>query len=203
MTTVVYTPAASADDADQRGDAGAFSSTNTSLRAYAHTTASSRYHVGVRFPGVAVPRGAIVLAAHFEPSTIAFDDPDVILYLHDHDDAPDFADVADEDVLSRTRTTASTVWDATNVGSGYVPSPDISAAVQEVVDRAGWASGQAMALVVISATDTITQLLFWSYDWGIPPKMSVTYMVRLGRAFSIRKPHRQPPHPPRGRRMGR
>jgi hypothetical protein len=50
--------------------------------------------------------------------------------------------------MARARTTAQTAWNITAVwvvGTSYV-SPDISAVIQEIVDRASWASGNALLL---------------------------------------------------------
>jgi hypothetical protein len=71
--------------------------------------------------------------------------------------------VADYD--GRSWTSASVNWDYDFPNSSWETSPDISACVQEVVDRAGWAENNALGLRLkhdsISGTNRAT---FFTYD---------------------------------------
>ena len=98
------------------------------------------------------------------------DDAQLDIYLHDVDDPAALGAGDTPDVLGRTRTTASQSWTDNNLnnvatGGGWVQSPDISAVVQEVIDRPGWASGSALAPLLIAKTDVGGERLdFVAYD---------------------------------------
>jgi hypothetical protein len=70
------------------------------------------------------------------------------IYMNDHDDA--VAPTSYAEFASLDLTTAFSAWDSEEVwveNSTY-DSPDFADAVQEVVDRPGWASGNAMMVLV-------------------------------------------------------
>src|SRR5687767_7563922 len=64
LTTVVYEPGASGDDASQDQTGGTYNSTATTMNLASHASiTASRFTAGIRFPAVAVPRGALITAA--------------------------------------------------------------------------------------------------------------------------------------------
>lgn len=153
MTTLDIALAANEDDAQERQNGSDFDATATSVLLTANTSEASRFTGGFRFDNVTVPAGATIDAAYITvvALTTSVDDPNVNIHLEDADDPVNFADNAD--VQSRVRTTANTQWTATGVGTSPVNSPSIVTAVQEVVDRAGWLSGQAMVVLIVGRSD--------------------------------------------------
>lgn len=115
------------------------------------------------FPGVTIPQGAAINAASLAVviGSADYDSPNVNIHLEDSDNAGTLG-TADYDISTRTRTTAYGTWSGTNIGAGATNTADFAAAVQEVVDRAGWASGNAM--VVIWHGQTGTSIRVDSYD---------------------------------------
>lgn len=135
-------------DAHEADDGTLFNAGGTTLRCEANTAAGSRFNAGLYFPNVTLPADATIDVAYIAVVFPASnrDSPDLTWYGNDVDDANDFATEAD--VTSRTVTTASVNWSASNVGSGsHVNSPSLVSIVQEIQARAGWVSGQAMCFI--------------------------------------------------------
>ena len=108
--------------------------------------------VGMRFLNVAVPQGATISNAYIEFETDELDSVTTNLnfYAQDIDDAPAFSTTA-FDITSRTKTSASVAWNsvpAWTTESEKHQTPDLSAIIQEVVDRTGWSSGNDMVIIV-------------------------------------------------------
>lgn len=156
MTTLDIPLAADADDAHERQSGADFDATAAAIIANANATEASRFVGGFRFDGVTIAPGSTIDVAYITvvASATNVDDPNVDIHLEDADDPANFTDNAD--VQSRVRTTANTQWTATGIGTSPVNSPSIVTAVQEVVDRAGWASGQAMVVLVVGRSDANT-----------------------------------------------
>jgi type IV pilus assembly protein PilY1 len=103
--------------------------------------------VGIRFQNVAIPKGVTIHSAYFEfkANTSNAETTNLLIEGEAVDDAAPFAAIAN-DLKNRIGTTATVSWDnvqAWTAGNSY-PSPDITAIVQEIVDRVGWSSGNSM-----------------------------------------------------------
>jgi len=109
----------------------------------------TKYGIGIRFSAVPIPQGATIDAAYLivtSAGTYAQDTVNSIIQGGDADSAAAFATVAD--YQARTRTSAYEPWlgiDHWTAGVEY-QSEDISAVVEEIVDRAGWVSGNNMVI---------------------------------------------------------
>ncbi len=105
------------------------------------------FDCGLRFLSVGVPQGAVVSAATITLNVTQIGgSPDTTLYGVDVDDAAAFADPGNLPSAA-TRTTATADLDPSGTGTKVV---DVSTIVQEIIDRAGWASGNDMAFVIIN-----------------------------------------------------
>jgi len=110
--------------------------------------------VGMRFPGVIVPAGSVVTEASIQfISKEEREEPTTLLIAAEaSDDAVQFT-AALGSISARPRTSAQVTWgnigewDQDAAGPGQ-RTPDISAVVQEVIDREGWQSGNALVLFV-------------------------------------------------------
>lgn len=99
-----------------------------------------------RFTGVTIPQGSVITAATL---TLVGDSTraDVIhvkLKGVAEDNTADFTSDPD----SRAKTTANVNWDQSGetAGNTYV-LPDITSIIQEIVNRGGWGSGNALAII--------------------------------------------------------
>lgn len=101
-----------------------------------------------RFQNVSIPQGAVIesailtIYAHEDEA----DDAYINVYAEAADNSAAFAET--EMLADITWTTAMVDWDCTEPWTMWEPysSPDLKTVVQEVVDRAGWQSGNALTL---------------------------------------------------------
>ena len=101
------------------------------------------------------------------------------MYGEDVDDAVNF--VTDPNVSTRTRTTASTVVSQADIADGWY-GIDATAIVQEVVGRPGWASGNALAIVMLPPVPGVaTHAHFHSVDTNptFAAKIQISYTPPL------------------------
>lgn len=104
---------------------------------------------GIRFQGVAIPQGSTILSAALRLTVYGAATGTVCnvkIRAEDSDSAAAFSDLTD--FTSRAETSAGVNW--SNLGAyglgDLVSTPNISAVIQEVVDRAGWVSGNDLVL---------------------------------------------------------
>jgi len=111
--------------------------------------------VGLRFRGITIPQGTTVLSASIQFTTDEVDTGSTSLTIrgHDSDNSGTFSNVIN-DISSRTPTTASVAWNAIPAWNILGESglnqqtPDLTAIVQEIIDRGGWTSGNSMAFII-------------------------------------------------------
>jgi len=122
---------------------------------YEDDNKGSEQVVGVRFVDVAVPKGANITNAYIEFVCDELDEGTLFASLliegEPNPNPPTFT----SDIIGRPRTTANAVWepvDWTTVGQVDQTS-DISAIIQEIVNLDGWASGNALVLIISDNPD--------------------------------------------------
>ncbi|MBK8147312.1 MAG: carboxypeptidase regulatory-like domain-containing protein [Acidobacteria bacterium] len=146
----------SSDDAEQNAGTNSVSITGNDLELTAD--GATQQIVGVRFNGVGIPQGSTITSAtlEFAPrlggGVTGAGNPTFSIRGENSDSAATFTTTSN-DVGSRSLTTASVSWNpsATWLVGTPVQSPSITSVVQEVVNRAGWASGNSMAFVMSGA----------------------------------------------------
>jgi hypothetical protein len=167
---------AGADDAGEKDDDTGFSGTSNSIFLYGGPTANYRQNGGFRFTNVTVPNGAVIDTAYLSLYRYNYTDPYSEIYANDVDDAVDF--VTDADVTSRVRTTASVTWDATGLAGTWQILPEMKTVIKEIVDRAEWASGNDLVVLVIgksSASGRRFQTLTYEYNTSLCGKIHIEY----------------------------
>lgn len=120
----------------------------------------------LRFQAVDLPNGAIIDSATLDVYCGAVTENDLwcTVYGNNVDSANDLAGEADID--GRTRTTANTVVGIDDIAFSWVQL-DVAGQVQEIVNRGGWASGNAMAFMLITARAGAKKALLNSFDGGV------------------------------------
>ncbi len=111
--------------------------------------------VGIRFQGLGIPQGTIILSASIQFTTDETDSgsTSVTIRGEDTDSASIFSNT-NSDISNRTLTTASVAWNSipnwNTVGQSGTnqQTPDLTSIVQEIVNRGGWSSGNSMVLVI-------------------------------------------------------
>src|ERR671925_1373223 len=142
--------AASSDDAEEK-PSGSMDLTSSDLELVTDGTAVQT--VGLRFPGLAVPQGATVTNAYiqFVADEAQSEATALTIKAQAADNAATFTTGA-FNVSSRPRTSASVAWSPAAWTAGAAAAaqrtPNLAAVVQEVVNRPGWASGNALAFIV-------------------------------------------------------
>lgn len=145
---------------------------------------------GLRFLNVTIPKDATILTAKLSLKATngnAQTTCSVKIYAEDADDAATFSTEANFDGRSKTPV-AGHAW--TNIGEWvndtWYDSPEIVQAIQDVVNRAGWVSGQALAILIFDdSSDEAAARFFHSFDEeeAGAAKLIVTYSVG-GKTFS-------------------
>jgi hypothetical protein len=109
--------------------------------------------VGMRFTNVTIPTDATITSAYiqFKANSSSSSGTTLNFYGQDTDNASAFS-TSSNNISSRTKTSAVATWTPGSWSSGGAGSaqqtPNLSAVVQEIVDRDGWASGNALAFIV-------------------------------------------------------
>jgi hypothetical protein len=119
--------------------------------------------VGMRWNNITIPQGATITNAQIQfhvdetnpnlPLTVVFDG-------HDIDNSPTFTSCGScGDISSRAGTSASVNWaipdwvSVSDEGAAQL-TPDLSSIVQEIVNRAGWTSGNSLTIMIRDWVDT-------------------------------------------------
>ena len=136
------------DDAEERSNGSMYLNSSDLELIYD----GSNQRVGMRFTGVSIPQGATVSKAYIEFQTDETNSGSTSLTFrgHDTDNAATFTS-ASNNISSRGLTASSAAWHnvpAWNTVGDKHHSPDLSAIVQEIVDRGGWSTGNSMAFIV-------------------------------------------------------
>lgn len=142
------------DDVEQDA-AGIMYLTSSDIELVDDTTFNgSNQTIGLRFPDLDIPQGAVITNAYLQFQTDEADTGPTALEIRveDTDDAAAFENQANN-LTSRTATASSIEWSPnawTDIGEAGADqrSPDLSALLQTIVDRAGWTPDNAMAFLI-------------------------------------------------------
>ncbi|TIV72646.1 MAG: RTX toxin [Mesorhizobium sp.] len=170
--------ATAGDDVEEKGSGTIGTNINDLELGY---DSSTRQTVGIRFTGIDIPQGAIITSAYiqFQANEVKIDAASLLIQGDDTDDASPFTTAA-FNVSSLPRTTASTAWTPdpwTTIGEQGLAerTPDLSAIVQEIVDRSGWAALNDMAFL-ITGTGTRTADSY-EYNPAGAPLLHIEYIL--------------------------
>jgi hypothetical protein len=140
---------------------------------------------GLRFQNVAIPDGATITSASITFTRHSPGAGTVTLTFEGvaSDDPGTFVRVVGEgnqDITSRPRTEASEDWVSSSPWGATAMSVDLSSIVQELVDRDGWQSGNAMAFVISSPdsnANNYRRAESFETPGGTPAQLSITYTL--------------------------
>ena len=113
--------------------------------------------MGLRFVGIAIPKGSTITEAWVQFDADGVDDPEhvgnaYILIDGELNPAPVTFENTPNNITGRPRTTAqvqwtSEPWPADGGNHQKALTPDISSIIQEIVDQDDWAAGNALVLI--------------------------------------------------------
>ncbi len=177
--TVEVRIAASSDDAEEY-NTGSVTRSSTKLE-FVDSSTSTNQTIGLRFPGLALPKGAAVSAAYlqFKTASASSNPTSLTLQAQAADNASTFGSMAFS-ISSRPRTTEAVSWSPvpwTVVGEVGLNqrSPDLTSLVKAVIDRPGWNSGNALAFIITGTGKRVA----WAYDGDNAgaPLLHVEYII--------------------------
>jgi hypothetical protein len=170
--------ASASDDVEQKGSGSISGNINDLELGYDGTTSQT---VGIRFTGINIPQGAIITSAYiqFQANEVKTGATSLLIKGEDTDDASAFTSVK-FNVSSRATTDASAAWTPapwTVVGEHGLAerTPDLTAVVQEIVNRSGWAALNDMAFLV-TGTGTRTADSY-EYNPASAPLLHIEYLL--------------------------
>ncbi len=153
--------ASSSDDAEELNFTNTVDLESTDLELVQDTGFSQT--VGMRFANISVPNGATVTSAWIQFKADETNAGGINLTIQGEaaDDAPTFVDVS-SNISSRALTTASVTWSPgpwNSVGEEgpKQQTPDISSVIQEIVNRPGWAPGNALVVVITGSGKRVAE----------------------------------------------
>ncbi|HVF82072.1 MAG TPA: alkaline phosphatase PhoX [Flavisolibacter sp.] len=186
--TQVFTPAASADDAEEcvpggSGTPGAMDLTSSDLEIMLDGT--KKQMIGIRFTDVTIPQGATIHRAYIQFSNKGDKAPvlgDAYITAQDTDNALSFTATA-FNITSRTGVAAPVLWAgstsatwgtaAGGAAGAEQRTPDLKTVIQPVVNRAGWATGNA--LVVLLTGEGVRNTFSFDGAAASAPKLIIEY----------------------------
>jgi len=155
MTVLNLQVSASADDAYQN------SAGDTSINDLEEIIDREDEYIGLRWQNVTIPQGSTILSADLQVwiTGDTTDEPDINILVEDADNSAAFSAGSNNDDISGRSANAYTVGvDNSNIGVfGQLVSltptngNNFGALVSIVVNRAGWASGNALSFIIKGA----------------------------------------------------
>ena len=173
--TVDLTVAVSTGDDDaQESSAGivTLSGTATSV-----SSSAPRFMYILR--GVNIPADATIVEAYAElwPTDSAQDSPNLTVRGQIN---PANLVATNENISTRTFTSAGVVWNAADVGTAaYRQSPNISGVIQEIVDDPGWTQGGDIGIVLINIAGSF-RVSTYNGNVSQAPRLYVKYSTGGG-----------------------
>ncbi len=169
-TSVEVRVAASADDAEE-DTSRLIDLTSSDLELIHEATDQT---VGIRFRGVDIPPSASIVRAYIQFNADEAQSEPTALVIHGEaaDNPPPFS-TATGNISLRGRTTTAVSWSAVPAWTTLQESgpnqrtPDISGMIQEIVNRGGWARGNALA-VILTGSGHRTAMSFDGSKAGAP-----------------------------------
>jgi hypothetical protein len=163
MPTLDYTVAASSDDAQELGGTV---SINTAVIG---TIDATNEYAGLRWDAVTIPDGATIDVAYIRLNVTvsSADEPQHTIHF-ENADAPATFVATNNNINTRTMTSASVVWDNADLGANgtdqYFNSPSLVSIIQELMAARSYASGRAMVCRIQGGSSATRDLQFTSWD---------------------------------------
>lgn len=180
-TSQTYNGAISASDDDAYETLGG----TMSVTANYLSAGYDGYYVGLRFQNVTIPQGSTINSASFSAYYYtAQAGITVTIYGNDVDNAGVFTTTSGN-ISGRTATTASVAWNFSIASSAWNTSPDIASIIQEIVDRPGWASGNAICILALeTGTTNFGRWEAWDYTGTNHATITINYSPPTTRDYS-------------------
>ncbi len=180
VTTVEVRVSASTDDAEEATSTGVMDLTSSDLELIREGGANNQ-EVGMRFPGLQVPKNATIVNAYieFEVDETTTEQTDLNFYAQAADDPPTFTSTG-YNISTRPKSSAVVYWDRV-IGwptlNQKERTPNLAAIIQETVNRPGWTAGNALVVVVTGSGQRIAEA--YNGEAANAPLLHVEYAESL------------------------
>ena len=176
QTMVLDKPVArGSDDAEQRVSNGAMTLDSDDLDFVRDQTVNQV--VGLRFTNITIPQGSTITAAHirFVADESTPGGHTVTIRGQAANNTGTFT-TATNNIFGRLKTQASVAWTFPQwvTGNSYM-SPSVVPVVQEIVNRAGWASNNSMVFIFTGYSNR--KNMSESFESGAPPLLHLEYQA--------------------------
>ena len=154
---------ASTDDAEQENDAiDALFDDDLDAGWEGEPADQNNLTTGLRFRNINIPQGATIDSAFIVISSHEGKSAEDVARITIVGEAADHAQTFTETALitDRPRTSASILWEVAEAWElwGTYRTPDIKNVLQEIVNRSGWNSGNALALILLGENQGVTDV---------------------------------------------
>ena len=136
---------------------------------------------GMRFTTVPIPQGATINSAILSvyPYTYISTNPTQVrlkIYAEAVDNSTTFSN-ADNNIRNRSATSAQVDWDISSWVNGINTSVDFSSVIQEIVNRPGWSTNNAINILIKDDGSTTGAHIniYQNSGSSATPKLNVTY----------------------------
>jgi hypothetical protein len=175
--TLERSVAASSDDAEETSS-GEVSLTSSDLELVFESSSTGNQTVGMRFTNITLPPGATVTDSYvqFEVDEVSTGSPVSLTVQGEKALDPSTFTTATRNISSRPRTSTSVPWSPASWPTTHVAGPDqrtpnISGVIQEIVGQAGWASGNAVSIIVTGGGKRTAE----AFDGSRAPVLHIEY----------------------------
>ncbi|MCZ7526595.1 MAG: hypothetical protein M5U14_09610 [Acidimicrobiia bacterium] len=171
---------ASSPDDGYIDTAGYYTATETVMLTGRDSANVGDWQTWARFDGLTIPQGATIVSAYYRPVAKQVGTPFTELRAFAQDDPA--APTSLSDYTSRPLTTATVNWDPTGWATfDRRTSPNIATIIQEIVNRAGWASGHAVVIAHRNRGTGVADDAIHAYTYDQAPasaaELVVTYTI--------------------------
>lgn len=146
--------------------------------------------IGVRFTSVSIPKNATIISAKI--TFYGYSDSSYTVNLKIYGIDEDNTATMSSDPTGRTKTAANSDWDSNSQSEDTaIDTSSIVSSVQEIVNRDGWSSGNAMGFLILndgSDTDRTRTL----YDYELNSDFAAVLVVTYSTAGSSASPSISP-----------
>ena len=177
-TTVEVRVSASKDDAEERADGDVVLTSADLEMAF---DAGGNQTVGLRFASVSLPAGATITSAYVQFQADETDNGATNLIIRGEDaDNPVTFSNADFGISSRPTTSAFTswapaAWNTVGEAGAAQRTSDLANVIQEIVDRPGWADGNALVLLISGTGERVAES--YNGDQAGAPLLHIEYLT--------------------------
>lgn len=179
---MIFLPILTRYNAQSEDDCCKYNSNFTLVLEVYLTHTSYIMEAGVRFPNITIPQGSTINSATLELDRMQGDatSETTTVYGEDVDDAAIFSNIGD--FSGRTKTIASVIWTLKGWDKSGWKSVTVTSIIQEIIERPGWASGNALAFLTDAGSTQHTHA-GRSYDFKTDtdqPRLTIDYTVING-----------------------